>query len=910
MATGSGQTLANTKSSPAKPDTIGLVVWHDEQTMHQTDDNLTKTWHQSPGGFLAATNETWLTNDLSQHWDYGFGGTSKGTQNQYVVGAHAQWDQPSSTWIWLWNDGLPLRTGYSVEWQFSPLDLNPYDYGNTAFRTVTGDDFSGLCKQLGYEYCKVQNNYDTRTVTYHEDFYAGPEWFETVDHHTYRRHAHTEVRLLSGGRAIPKLYILHQITGWVKDVIPALGIEAQPLGLPSPPYPLSFPSDDNHFWPPTPTALALEPNVPNKQVHIGGLGTLHDDPNFPMSTDPYIWPNSPQLGSLYCVRVAGAGPIDATPTVKGHEFYTFRIYQQRVMPNAHLSVNGGGTSPDQPFRFWVNDVSYSGDIISRGQDVPGSGGNGSSGQVNGRVDVVNFFPVEMHIGVPNIMPPDLIRYRLKGKGLYYTYTDKTPDNDNYYLTDDATSGYQGYGMDLRSPVYSAPTTWANGKIDFNATFTNMLFLQHNGEGVVLMTASKPVDPDSPLQLQAYWHNYLIYSTNLYLSISSVEDMYRTVNLRGGYSGIPSQPPNNLDVPNGRMFVFVHGYNVNSTDSRGWNAEMFKRLYWSGYHGMFTGVDWQGDDGQIPLFGITPDYYNNVVHAFDTAQYFAMMMRDLPGEKYVAAHSLGNMVVSSAIEDWSQVSPVAFQANGYFMIDAAVALEAYNAVFFDTAPMTHPDWSSYQDRLKASYWFQLFGPGYGFQNDGRFDLTWQDRFMDVPSLVNVQNYYSSTEDVLTNADGQMHSITSQDFCWVNQEMRKGSYLAQFLFGSDAGWGFGSRGMLAPNDAAALTDDQLRANSFFQSFSDVKLYDPYLGSGEAATPIVREHVLAFGIPALSNAAGGPDGAYLSGLDMSGTKGLYIKGLWPRDTDRWLHSDIKNIAYPFNHAVFDSIAGGLTW
>ncbi len=43
-----------------------------------------------------------------------------------------------------------------------------------------------------------------------------------------------------------------------------------------------------------------------------------------------------------------------------------------------------------------------------------------------------------------------------------------------------------------------------------------------------------------------------------------------------------------------------------------------------------------------------------------------------------------------------------------------------------------------------------------------------------------------------------------------------------------------------------------------------------------------------------------------NMSGSdyKGLYSDGLWPRQQNDWEHSDIVNIAYPFNHAVFNQL------
>ena len=83
--------------------------------------------------------------------------------------------------------------------------------------------------------------------------------------------------------------------------------------------------------------------------------------------------------------------------------------------------------------------------------------------------------------------------------------------------------------------------------------------------------------------------------------------------------------------------------------------MFKRLYQSGSRAMYTAVTWYGNKGQlsdwVPLFGgKTLDYYNNVENAFKTASSLASTIKDrsIPGERHIAGHSLGNMVISSAI----------------------------------------------------------------------------------------------------------------------------------------------------------------------------------------------------------------------------------------------------------------------
>jgi hypothetical protein len=130
--------------------------------------------------------------------------------------------------------------------------------------------------------------------------------------------------------------------------------------------------------------------------------------------------------------------------------------------------------------------------------------------------------------------------------------------------------------------------------------------------------------------------------------------------------------------------------------------------------------------------------------------------------------------------------------------------------------------------------------------------------------------------------------------------------------EGGWGFnaaytnddGSYPLL-PTAANALTDDNIRTNSFFAWFDEDTLYGTN-GSAVAQQPAVSRRLLADGIPALSFAMGRND---LSGFGV-GSKDLstFRRGNnptgWPRANNDWQHSDIKNIAYPFNYKAFDEL------
>ena len=401
------------------------------------------------------------------------------------------------------------------------------------------------------------------------------------------------------------------------------------------------------------------------------------------------------------------------------------------------------------------------------------------------------------------------------------------------------------------------------------------------------------------------------------SNSAYEQMVRWINLRHVTGGNEirvtdtAEPPNNPDaLSNGKQFVFVHGYSVHEEAARGWNAEMFKRLYQSGSRAMFTAVTWFGNDGQlwdwIPFAGgSTPNYYINVEHTFETASDLVAAVRGLPGQKYIAGHSLGNMLVSSAIKDCG------LSVNAYFMLDAAVAREAYNPSALDTDNMRHPDWQNYSNRLWASEWHLLFPT-----SDGRGNLTWRGRFDGISP---VYNYYSSTEDVLDNGDGQLHNPLVSQWAWYNQEVRKGTTLMWLAPGNcEGGWGFNysytneNGFLLSPSRANLLTDDNIRTNSFFSWFDDEDLYAAN-GSAVAQQPATYRQLLADALPALSFAMGrnALSGFGAGGHDLSSFKrGTYQSGNWPEPDNRWHHSDIKNIAYPFNYRAFDQIVtdGGL--
>ncbi len=136
----------------------------------------------------------------------------------------------------------------------------------------------------------------------------------------------------------------------------------------------------------------------------------------------------------------------------------------------------------------------------------------------------------------------------------------------------------------------------------------------------------------------------------------------------------------------RVFVFVHGYNVNQADNESkWFPLVFKRFYWAGLPLMeaqepdpaqrfwMVGFGWLGNQGILGQWGSSAMYIENEMNAMQTGVPLALFVSEtLRGRRVVMmAHSLGNMTTSSALSLAPSGSVETFVMN-----DAAMAAEAF------------------------------------------------------------------------------------------------------------------------------------------------------------------------------------------------------------------------------------------
>jgi hypothetical protein len=388
-------------------------------------------------------------------------------------------------------------------------------------------------------------------------------------------------------------------------------------------------------------------------------------------------------------------------------------------------------------------------------------------------------------------------------------------------------------------------------------------------------------------------------------------------------------PNEPDTTD-KNFIFLHGYNVNPNQARGWNADIYKRLYWSGSHAKFYGVTWSASDSQ-QFNQVTINLQTNIVHAFNTAPLLNTFLNSLSGTNIVAAHSLGNMVVLSTLNDYTNQS-----INTYFMIDAAVAIEAVDSGAPSNPDMYPTAWTNYEGSLWASDWYALFPT-----NDYRSTLTWRGR-LDNLQNANVYNFYSSGEEVLRDypADppdsllgllvgqgiGVYEGATGVD-TWAWQEKLKGLMLANGILSSDhGGWQFNEAyetnivvggssywEPMSPAAAAGLTATQLQTNAFFNfasgsifSFTNDLALESSSGSSYAQAN--RNRILSDAIPCLTLPVGAnPVPSFDSdhNINMQNNENNWPLGrLQQPEGNNWHHSDIRAVAYTFTYEVFNAI------
>ena len=597
------------------------------------------------------------------------------------------------------------------------------------------------------------------------------------------------------------------------------------------------------------------------------------------------------------------------------------------------------------FNFWVNNDIWTGndafdDTFWDWIDGLGNDDNGDDNEVNGRNDLVNLLPMAIRVqDFLSAWSSHEVKVVIRGRysGLRRLYADIAWNDARASVlrdieVDDERSWYNFWsGTTLHSASFPSLGESERPLAD------NVAARSQSARGVVLFEAEW--ECECPVEVVVKVDGDEVFAYRPDLAFLDIKKQYWWHNLRYLFGGQGKIDPNDASVTTDAQLppsafrqaanlYFVHGYNMAQHEVREWAQATYKRLWWSGFRGRFHAVTWYSNDSQFNFPGLgylCPNYHANVEHAFASASNLTAVVANYSGPNFFLAHSLGNMLVSAAIQDWQ------LPYERYFMLNAAVPIEAYdastnsvNAAGIDR--MLPRDWVGYDTMLKAAHWCDLFDIG-----DGRRVLTWKGRFSGVNNVV---NYHSSEEEVLRCGNGESHLPLQRPYAWYNQERIKGVKPFEMGLGrNEGGWEFNSvyyiedtyhddelgedvtyfRKRSATEANALLPDgaEGFKSTPFFGWFEDRTICTNAFLVESAISPQLRAQLLADAIPAESLPAGlvpvpkWDEITIAENQDMATSfKDQMTTNILGSSSSQWGHSFFLSAPYMVVHGLFEDV------
>jgi len=347
------------------------------------------------------------------------------------------------------------------------------------------------------------------------------------------------------------------------------------------------------------------------------------------------------------------------------------------------------TSEAEPFRFWVND-----DDDRDNEDHPGSEYQDRSNHIiESERDLEDFARLHIHIGaLQDLVADSDIEVGLEWKGVTETNTPSVKvyqaaenNGGDQYLTNTTTAQNQvgssgsALGIITNGGSFKFPASFwqadiLSGRPALTPQQSNRYLIfegASEGKGQLAITLWKGT-------------NKIGEGPGVWLHLMDIKKMY----VRG--QGTPTNgfiapyvqdtqlpvisyavetPAFQASADERKVaVVFVHGWN--NTIEWSWNTAetMFKRLWHKGYNGMFAAFRWPTmADGLM-------DHYNTSEHR---AWKYGPALKEFVNKEIpsgytvnIAAHSMGNVVVGSALNDGLSVA-------NYGMMQAAIPAGCYN-----------------------------------------------------------------------------------------------------------------------------------------------------------------------------------------------------------------------------------------
>ena len=614
-------------------------------------------------------------------------------------------------------------------------------------------------------------------------------------------------------------------------------------------------------------------------------------------------------------------PIYITSSTPGHVSLIFRYWNviegkfvqdqavQRITslrPPLRLDISRDGAIDDgdsaawfdgQTFYYWINECKIYGDYIVPNMEYTVR--NTSDLVVNGTFDLVNLFPVALDLSKFTEAWQNRVTYTLypeweNTNSFNFCFADVPWSQAGSIQTTNVTT--------LAGQALSSASLTSLPKTGYQLHYYDTLTQFSENSGLLICEAKSRY---ASMRLDIKVGDTLLYSYSVPMTILPVKEMYSWYNFRslsGENAGRETTLRSHPEAYT-KSLIFLHGANVSSENAEQWGDVIFKRMWLSGARARFYNVDWRSN------IGASANYHENASNAFVVASQIASTINSIPGEKVIMAHSLGNMVVSSMIQDYG------LQVSKYIMCNSAVPAEAYDTSLSPTNVLVHKDWNEYPRKAFANEWYRCFEEDVG---DDRYELTWGGRFLGVAAKA--VNFYSTGDHVLELYDNNNVWPTDgyenwdqmfERYSWHKQELWKGrkGLLARLGTTDWAGWSIRENllgyNAIQPTNAWLMSCAELKTNTVFK-------LQPESMNTNSIPLLLRGAHLAKGIPARTPASGatkwGPLNMDRRMINLESTdenaNGLQRPNGWILRSNgwfsdwgnRWLHSDIKDVSYFF--------------
>jgi hypothetical protein len=433
----------------------------------------------------------------------------------------------------------------------------------------------------------------------------------------------------------------------------------------------------------------------------------------------------------YIINNNGAMLAYATRASDGHDVVVLLVPVELMVDgnrDGKMDANDASvqnvdrTTADRPFRFWINDDQdmdsaqpagyWSTSIAVDGETVPVTVPDYKRDNILTKRDLEDW--TRLWINAQSIAPMLAGNSEITAALQFKPITgDKWPagtfpsikfcrayesDGGIKYLADDTVAG------DQISGEYDVPVEDSNGRstVDYHPfTLPNNFWADLDQYAPKHFLFEGVTKGQGKLVLVFYHGNTKIGESGpLYLDLKEVRRMYERGKIpieanqiadpwNDDHPQIPDPVPDpwkwqpEVDpYAEAKTVVYVHGWRMSYTEDLTWADTTFKRLWQMGYKGRFYSFRWptfSGFDHGIPYldpidyFVPGSDTYNaSEYRAWLSGQALSDFVNGLPNKDrcYLLAHSMGNVVVGSALLKGMQVKR-------YAMCNSAMAGMAYN-----------------------------------------------------------------------------------------------------------------------------------------------------------------------------------------------------------------------------------------